>query len=432
MKRKIVSWLAFMAIFLLSLQSCVYDEMYSSPDYSKKEYQSKSLWKEDEKYIKNVMKIYTKHEKDIHKPAGVPDWDYAMSMGKYDESFMVVPIVENGKVVNTLVCGHFYRKVYFRYENSKINNEFFQKIMFGKYAKYKTETPDNTKTGEQKGMVCITKSVSMWYPDNESNPNANGHWETSYYTNCYNFLDYSSPGWEDDGGGGYDYDGGGGNGNTDPNNSENQDPCEKTKGRLNNPKMQPGLQELKNQSTIPKTDPNYGEKGIKFKADGTPSATINGSAHSVNFGDKTGYQGGYHNHTEAGIPMLSPPDIDQLLQFALAQGNGSSIAVGNAYVGMIAPNGMHYIIQFNGIYQDALITFTDETLQPFKDRYQTRYGMISSGGTVGNEAIERFFFKTVKDMGLEGKINLQRVESDGTIKTIVKNTDGSTTAIPCP
>ena len=129
--------------------------------------------------------------------------------------------------------------------------------------------------------------------------------------------------------------------------------------------------------------------------------------------------------------MLSPPDIDQLLGFARAQGNGNPANAANAYLGMVAPNGMHYVIRFSGNYNAALVTFTDETLQPYIDRYQTRYGMINSSGSVSNEAIERFFFKAVKDMGLEGKVILQRIENDGTVKTISKNSDGSISAVPC-
>ncbi len=163
------------------------------------------------------MKIYSEYEDKIKKFSGTPDWDYAMSMGRYDESFMVVPIIENGKVVNTLACARFDKKVYFRYENSETNKAFFQNITYGKYSRYKTDA-DNTNT--QKGIVCITKTISMWYPDNESNPNAGGYWETNYYTNCYNFLDYSSPGWEDSGGGGYDYGGGGGSGGGNENSNQ--------------------------------------------------------------------------------------------------------------------------------------------------------------------------------------------------------------------
>ncbi|GAA4157379.1 hypothetical protein GCM10022217_17190 [Chryseobacterium ginsenosidimutans] len=207
-----------MTVICFILHSCVNDEIISSSDPISKEYHSKSLWKEDEKYIKNIMKIYTEHEKDIKKSSGIPDWYYAMSMGKYDESFMVVPIIENGKVINTLACARFDKKVYFRYENSESNKAFFQNIIYGKYTQYKTDPQNNTNKGTQKGMVCITKSISMWYPDNESNPSGGGYWETNYYTNCYNFLDYSGPGWEDNGGGGFEYGGGGGSGSNDSDN----------------------------------------------------------------------------------------------------------------------------------------------------------------------------------------------------------------------
>ncbi|UWX61686.1 hypothetical protein N0B40_05245 [Chryseobacterium oranimense] len=210
------------------------------------------------------------------------------------------------------------------------------------------------------------------------------------------------------------------------------DPCEETKNILNNPKSKPAIDDMKNQSGLAPSDPNSGEIGYKFKEDGTPSPKIIGDDHSVDFGDKTGYAGGYHNHTTAGgIPMLSVPDIDQLLGFARAQGNYGTPS--NAFLGMVAPNGMHYVIWFNGTYQDALTNFSQEQLDEYTDKYQTRYGIHKpASGSMSNEAIERFFFKALRDMGLDGKINLQRIENDGTIKTVTKNNDGTTTAVPCP
>ncbi|AZA91318.1 Uncharacterised protein [Chryseobacterium nakagawai] len=127
--------------------------------------------------------------------------------------------------------------------------------------------------------------------------------------------------------------GGGGPGGTG---SSYVEPCDKTKSLINNTKTKPAIDALKAKST------KGGENGYKIKADGTPSSEIPGGDHSVNFGDKTGYAGGYHNHTPTGIPMLSPPDIDQLLQFALAQGNYGVPT--NAFMGMVAPNGMHYVL----------------------------------------------------------------------------------------
>ncbi|WP_312397876.1 hypothetical protein, partial [Chryseobacterium sp.] len=115
-----------------------------------------------------------------------------------------------------------------------------------------------------------------------------------------------------------------------------------------------------------------------------------------------------------------------------AQPTSNPANVNNAYLGMIAPNGMHYVIWFSGTYQDALTNFTQDDINAFITRYQTRYGMYKpSSGDMSNESIEKFFSKTLNDMGLEGKVNLQRIESDGTVKTVIKNNDGTTTAVPC-
>ncbi|KFF07882.1 hypothetical protein, partial [Chryseobacterium luteum] len=213
---------------------------------------------------------------------------------------------------------------------------------------------------------------------------------------------------------------GDGGGNNAPSNPEPpEDPCEKTKGIVKNLKSKPAIDDLKTKST------QGGENGYKFKADGTPSNLIIGSEHSVNFGDKTGYAGGYHNHTPKGIPMLSPPDIEQLLQFALAQGNYGNPS--NAFVGMVAPNGMHYVATFSGSYNDALISFSQQDLDNFTDNMAIRKSIYNPSTP---EGYEKLFFAILNEMSLNGKVNLQRVESDG-IKTIIKNSDGTITAVPC-
>uniref|UniRef100_A0AAU6WQ24 Uncharacterized protein n=1 Tax=Chryseobacterium endophyticum TaxID=1854762 RepID=A0AAU6WQ24_9FLAO len=351
MTKKMISWLACMAVFLFTQYSCVHDEIYSSSDPDSKEYRSKSLWKEDEKYIKKVMKIYNEHEKDIKKSSGIPDWDYAMSMGKYDESFMAVPIVENGKVVNTLVCGRFDSKVYFRYENSESNNSFFQGIMFGKYTRYKTGPENNVNSYTQKGIVCITNSISMWYPNNESNPDAGGHWETNYYTNCYSFLDYSSPGWEDNGGGGYDY-GDGGDGNNDPNNPDNQNPCEKTRNIVNNPQVKDSLNSLRNyaQNASKKT-----ERGFQQLKSGTlVSGNVNGN-NQMYFGIGSSSLGTVHTHQPGTIGIFAPQDIVTFLHIVREQDAND---LGNAYSGTVSSVGT-YFISFTGTASDLPPAMTD-------------------------------------------------------------------------
>lgn len=224
-------------------------------------------------------------------------------------------------------------------------------------------------------------------------------------------------------------------------------PCEKTKAILNNPDVQNKLDSLKNKSL------SKGEIGFKTKKDGTVTGTISGGKHEVNLGVKVGYQGGYHNHTPTGIPMHSPPDIDNnLLAFARAQPTGEHK---NAYFGMIVKkvcssctSGFkiyHYIIRFDGTYSDALTSFSQLDLDNFNIDYQNReFDMTNPTGTYGTnyidsigkitvEGLEKLFFDTLKAMNLTNKILLQRIEEDGTINNITINSAGThTTATPCP
>ncbi|WP_234111074.1 hypothetical protein [Chryseobacterium sp. R2A-55] len=212
-------------------------------------------------------------------------------------------------------------------------------------------------------------------------------------------------------------------------------PCQKTKEMLENPKTKPAISFLKANSSAGR------EKGVMFKADGTPSAIIQGGEHSVNFGDKSGYQGGYHNHTPTGTPMFSPGDFDQLLNFALGQGN---LTVTNAYLGMVARNGMHYIIRFNGSYNDALVTFSDTDLKKYRRDYReikknlmdpekNGSNYINADGSINNKGVEKLFFEITQNMNLSNKISLQRIENNGNVQSVQSiNLDANNQPIPVP
>ena len=215
------------------------------------------------------------------------------------------------------------------------------------------------------------------------------------------------------------------------------DPCTKTKNLLTNTSMQTSITELKNNATS-----GTGEMGFKATKAGAPTPMIPGGDHSLNFGDKTGYAGGYHNHTKKGIPMLSPADIDQLLGFARAQGNYGDPT--QAFVGMVAPNGMHYIIRFEGTYQESTsFNFMDVDLKKkfntyvelesnLKETllYGTQY--INTDGTINNKGVEKLLLETLKDMGLSSKVKLQRIDNNGTVQNINTDSNNQPIAVPCP
>ncbi|WP_157761408.1 hypothetical protein [Chryseobacterium camelliae] len=321
MMRKLISWLSFMMAFCLVLLSCVHDEIYTSSDPASKEYHSKSLWKEDEKYIKNVMKIYSEHYEEIKKGAGEPMWDYAMTMDRFYESFLMVPVAEHGKVVAVLNVPRKGQRVYFTYTQVQNDMAFFQNLMSSRLKRAETTLMDNT-AGK---LVCTTKTISMFYPDNESDPDGPGHWESHHVTECKSQQLESCvgevlPDGTCLGGGGndpgYPYPGGGGE---DPQ-PEPYDPCEKGKDLLKPSKgniktlITNGMYSYINNSST-------GEAGIYLKKDNLGNITSEvapytaGAALPIKTGGK--YFSAIHTHPTDAYPMFSWTDIYALYKLEI-------------------------------------------------------------------------------------------------------------------
>lgn len=235
----------------------------------------------------------------------------------------------------------------------------------------------------------------------------------------------------------------GGNGNG---NDFIGDPCEMTRTLLEDPSVMEKVENLKEQSKV-KGD-NSRENGFNVNLDGTTSGIIIGGKHSVDLGSTTGKQGGYHNHTPVGIKMFSPPDIIKMLHYALAQPNGN---ISNGFLGMVGseecntcPGGYkyhNYIIRFSGTLQE-LGGFTSQNLdrEDLMIKYEKRKYQLSTNinyanyqyGPLNSDGLEKLLFDTLKSMGIEGKVNLQRIEDNGTIQNITQNSNGTTSATPCP
>lgn len=458
MKNKFIIRLLLLVAVSISLYSCVHDEISSSSDTSSKEYQSKSLWKEDVKYIKNVMKIYQENEAKIKTTSGIPLWEYAMTMGNMDESFLIVPIKEGDKIISVLSVPRIEDKVYFNYSDKAEYVNFFQKYIDAPIKKVL-----NTETSSSASRYsCTTQTVSVWYPNNESNPDSGGHWGSVQITNCVPVKELSGC-YKDvfgncvNDGGGYPYPGDGGGG-SDPQDPEPpEDPCTKTKNALNKPNVQQGITDVKAQALKTLSNVYEGEIGFKEpKSGGAPIPADVNEKHKVVFNNVTDSYGGYHNHTAEGTHMFSPPDIQTLLGFAAAQ--SVQDGVGSAYFGMIAaewcsscpPDNkefLHYVIQYTGAASDLGIggnhVYTDAEMNQFIDDYQeivdnlksksksgTTY--IKNSGDLNEKGLEKLFFNTLKIMKLDGEVNLQRVTVNGIINNVTLNSNGMPIGTPCP
>ncbi len=430
MKKNLLLRLCLMMSVVLSLCSCVSDDLTPQENSaektssfqifrnkgSKDARKGSSTLYYQEAFRDLYFSYYKDHPeeapdfKDFKKP--YVDFRFASQVLYAEDStrYVLFPFVENGKIKYVMACSvnskHDYVAFYFPEKS-----EIVQDAIIGfSLAVEGRGTPgfDMDNPAPIEGVVIPTPPRAV-YTLMSFNP----------------VFNYPMP---PSGGCGTYHNCGGGGGTTSPVIPPQQTPCQKIKETLAKPQVQAKINELKAQSTA------GGEKGVKFKADGTPSATIPGGAHSVNFGDKTGYAGAYHNHTPTGIPILSPPDIDQLLGFARAQPTSNPANVNNAFMGMVAPNGMHYVIWFNGTYQDTITNFSQDQLDGFDEDYSELasdlttpllYGQTyrNSDGSINSLGVEKLFFTTLKKMGLEGKVNLQRIESDGIVKVI--GLDGS-------
>jgi hypothetical protein len=323
MKKNLIFRLFLPMVLFTLFHSCIHDETLASSDPASKEYTNKSLWKEDEKYIMNVMKIYQDNELKIKKSNGTPYWNYATTVDQYDESFLMVPVVENGKVVSVLQVPRHQNKVYFVYTFSKPDLLFFQNLLSSRLKKTMKTMSD--ETGK---LTCSTLTYSVWHPDSESNSDpssGSGHWETYHVTRCSfsqitECVGIVGPDGEcNEGGGGYDYPTGGGTGNNPP---DPPNPC--TKAIESNTKAKEILNKAKvtiakNQITSTlSTDTN--EKSFSYGKDSSGNYDTT-PIKTATAGNQVGLQannpnlsieGGAHTHTVDLYNCFSAGDIYSL------------------------------------------------------------------------------------------------------------------------
>lgn len=450
--KKIIIRTASVALFAVSLQSCRTNEDYLSSG--------------DEAYYSNKFQVFTQPNENgiINYPDGFAfllkeydklyktdftglkslenegnakrnsiserhiDFDvHSQPIKSDDKVWVYFPVVENGKVVDIAIGVLQDEETYVQFGILNQKDEYNQLVLKEFREAYLRKSISVFSRGKEdpppcgtSGNPCDTGEVIITSPRVPKLPN----FDIGVY-----------PG---EGGGGGD--GGGGcetfnncggpprGGGGVPPKPKPKDPCEKTKGMLDSQKNKEITDDLKKHM---EGGSKAGEKGWRDNKTGNPTPTTQNEDHRVNFGDPSTMNGGYHNHPGTGVNIFSADDISTLIEIARYQAIGNT---GNAYMVVIAPGGIHYVMYFNGTHNEipAYGSYSAEQLKNWNDQQWDNYvESISNNNLSNHEKLEKVVSSTLKSMGLQNKVILQRVEGDTKISTINQNSDGSTTANPC-
>ncbi|QIY91898.1 hypothetical protein [Chryseobacterium gallinarum] len=397
MKKHLRLKMLLLAVISLFLYSCMHDETTaeSEASYLTKEYTSKSLWKEDEKYIKNVKKIFEanadpEYFKNKH---GEVAWNYALTTG--EESLLEVPVIKNGKIHFTLVVKREGNRVYFKTDPNEKSKNFFEILMF-KDRKNLSGSLKETSKDPQARSACITITKTVTWTDTVTGEvlQIDHFTETRCspvgpYLDCTDLSLNSSCG----SGSGGDSSAGGGGGGGYPYTQEEQelaDYCKLLREQRQNTSFQNNLTNLKNNTALKKetgyiqrTNGSYTYQDAATQTEDKNSLSLPNASLQANK-DIMGY---LHTHVDdytftntdgdeeirKGIKMFSPADVAYFMNM-LKNAQDAGRPLSDVYAVMVTSKG-NYEIRFTG-NQYQLKTFTDAQVKVFRDLYKAE--MIKS------------------------------------------------------
>jgi len=438
----------------LSLQSCATEDLTLQEDspselLSAARTSSKSLWEEDEKYITKVKEVYTKNadESYIREAYGTISWDYAMTLDQFDESYLIVPVLKNNKVVNTLEVFREKSRVYFQFSGEdKEANDFFQTLIFNRDNVKAEPSPvykdASAKSGTIRVSVC-KKYTFIVYPIEGAGGNQSPIEGTK--TIC-KFVDMALPaseclGMEDPitgecmgggtstGEGGYEY----------PEPPED-DSCEKVKTKLSDPRVKNQFNALNTQDNFDKdyevaffeTTSKINNANVKSFTPATgPPCEDYINMPSVTTGI-TGFGHTHNNYDCKGKDNLLVPsvaDIDAFLSIMAKQAGSFYGDFSKGYYFTVTSGGS-YMFQYTGSTAPQNLSFNYDALR--KEYKKMFNNLKNSHPDMSQNKVEEVFMKFLKEeVNIDGleiyKVtadSAEKIEYNADLKTVVKT--------PCP
>ncbi len=443
MTRKIISWLPLWTVFLFTLSSCVHDEVYSASDPASGEYTNKSLWKEDEKYIKNVKQIFDEYadHQYFSSSFGTVYWDYATTMGTYDESFLEVPVVKNSKVSFILVAYREGDRIFFKRKEEDRSKEFFQVLLFKDRRQLSGKILEGAP--QSKGVVCYTQEITWTWTNDDGS-------EGPTYTFTETRCEHSGPylpcqavdvnqtcGGSGGGYGGGSGGGGGNNGYPYPPTQTPPNPCEKLKEQTTNITFKNNVTTLEG-----KTGDSYesgfrisntGQNQLLQNKPGTQQVDLKAFSNTVTL---------MHSHYDGLYPIFSPGDIIFFNQWVVWAQNWNSVSTNNPKIPLnnltftLVTSSGNYSFNFDGTSTTALPNYTQQDIDDLNDKYMRlldeakTVANVSGSVTFNMDKLEKQFLKFIDDkMNMTG-LKLYKTTTNGNAQLNLVN--GNRNEVPCP
>ncbi|HBV13802.1 hypothetical protein [Chryseobacterium carnipullorum] len=435
MRKKIMLWLSMTIVLGFVLHSCVHDDVISSSDppliYSK-EYTRKSLWKEDETYIKNVKKIFEEYaDQNYSTHAGQVAWNYALTAG--DERFLEAPVIKNGKVSFILAVIKEGDRVYFKRDTDENSRRFFEVLVF-KDRNSLSGTSKNVEASQAKGCVTVEKTVT-W-----TDTLTGAVLQVDHFTEMHcssgpklpcEAIDIDVPCGGTGGSGGGSSSGGNGGGGGYPYVETYQNtPCNKMKVQNANQVFKDKVSELDKQEVFDKSKETGLAAAYGPQTSYEPLASTDND--NLKFPPGNKYFGYMHTHLdskEGVVKIFSSADVATFLTSCVSNAKAKGTMT-DAY-GMVITSQGNYILKYSG---NGNFAITVGQFESWKTWYDDAYNRLTQIELSNPAIVEKIFSQF-----LEEKVNVNGLEvykadktTGNTSRLQYNGKDNPVISIPCP
>ncbi|MCC2590569.1 hypothetical protein [Chryseobacterium sp. MFBS3-17] len=451
-------------LVLLSLFSCRTEELVSSElVQQRQEYFNRSLWKEDEVYIKKVKQVFDEYADQARMQSEYGDvyWDYATSLNTYNESYLIAPVLKSGKVAGYVEAKRIDDKVFFQFTtDDQKANKFFSTLIFAKKDQLQAaETPDLAAYNDEiqyaaqaytpRVLECKTVIKTLYVGEAEGGGSGQGGEVIETYTETIcKFVD--GPTHQDECIGEYDAQGNctgggsGGGGGGYPYNPEEEeliDECAKAMQNINDLRFKQKFKELNTDANLNGTYENGVFERAAPAGNSLPSSFIPISnqactTHLSLPANQNGIFGLLHVHNNVNctngyvnVKAPSPVDMHTFFHILMKQANQHKGSYSEAYSVIITSYGS-FMLKYNSASWPSNVTGSD--FLKWKNWYKDAFQILENENQMTKENVQKTFAQFLKEVVNVDGLDVYIITENSAAKLDYNTTTKQTVKIECP